>query len=252
MRVKFKFLLILSLFFSLGSLGQTNVRDSIIFAPLISAAYTFQLPEGDLKKRFGNNSSIGGSFIIKDKQNFVYGFSGNFLFGNSLKETNLLSEVATEQGYIINNEGIYGDVRLYERGYTLQIHFGKQFAVLAPNGNSGFYFMAGIGMLQHKIKIDVVNSDVPQLRDEYLHGYDRLTNGLAISQTIGYRLLSNSRMINFFVELEIVEAYTKNRRSYNIDLMGSESKQRFDMLTGFRFGWSFPLYKKIPREYYFY
>ena len=129
MRVKFKFLLILSLFFSLGSLGQTNVRDSIIFAPLISAAYTFQLPEGDLKKRFGNNSSIGGSFIIKDKQNFVYGFSGNFLFGNSLKETNLLSEVATEQGYIINNEGIYGDVRLYERGYTLQIHFGKQFAV---------------------------------------------------------------------------------------------------------------------------
>jgi hypothetical protein len=224
----------------------------MIFAPLISVAYTFQLPEGDLKKRFGNNSAIGGSFIVKDKQSFVYGISGNFLFGNSLKETNILSEVTTEQGYIINNEGIYSDVRLYERGYSLQFHFGKQFAVLSPNSNSGVYFMGGVGMLQHKIKIDVVNDDVPQLRDEYLHGYDRLTNGWAISQTIGYRLLSNSRMINFFVELEIVEAYTKNRRSYNIDLMGIENNQRFDMLTGFRFGWSVPLYKKIPREYYFY
>ncbi|MBL4624115.1 MAG: hypothetical protein JKY42_03105, partial [Flavobacteriales bacterium] len=190
--------------------------------------------------------------IIKDKHNFVYGLSGYFLFGKSLKETDILSEVTTSQGYIINNEGIYADVRLFERGYSFQLHFGKQFPVLAPNNNSGIYVMGGVGMLQHKIKIDAINDDVPQLRDEYLHGYDRLTNGISFSQTVGYRLLSNSRMTNFFFEVEFVEAFTKNRRSYNIDLMGVDDKQRFDMLTGFRFGWSIPLYKKMPREYYFY
>ena len=240
------------LLFSIGTNAQTNVRDSVIFAPLLSVAYTFQIPSGDLKDRFGNNSAVGASFMVKDKRNFVYGFSGNFLFGKSLKETDILTEVTTSNGYIINNEGLYADVRLYERGYSFQFHFGKQFAILAPNNNSGFYIMGGVGVLQHKIKIDVINDDVPQLRDEYLHGYDRLTNGISFSQTVGYRLLSSSRLTNLFIEVEIVEAFTKNRRSYNIDLPnGIDDQQRFDMLTGFRFGWSLPLYKKTPREYYF-
>jgi hypothetical protein len=242
-----------TLFYAGSVHAQTNVRDSVVFAPLISVAYAFQVPGGDLSKRFGNNSAIGGSFMVKDKHNYVYGFSGDFLFGNSLKETDLLLEVTTSQGYVISNEGIYADVRLYERGYSFQFHFGKQFAVLAPNENSGFYVMGGVGMLQHKIKIDVVNDDVPQLKDENLHGYDRMTNGVSLSQTVGYRFLGNYRMTNFFVEIQIIEGFTKNRRSYNIDLMEANNNQsRFDMLTAFRFGWSVPLYKKMPKEYYFY
>jgi len=62
-----------------GVRSQTNVKDSVVFDPLISMAYAFQIPGGDLNKRFGNNSAVGGSFIIKDKHNFVYGLSGYFL-----------------------------------------------------------------------------------------------------------------------------------------------------------------------------
>lgn len=232
-------------------IAQTNVRDSSVVAPLISMTYAYQISGLNMNERFGNNSQVGGSFIVKDKRNFVYGVSGGFLFGSKLKESDLLKEVTTERGYVVNDEGVNADVRLYERGYSFQAHVGKQFAVLSPNNNSGPYFMLGIGLLQHKIKIDVVNDDVPQLRDEYLHGYDRLTNGMSVSQTLGYRYLGNSRMTNFFVEVEFLEGFTKSRRSYNIDLMKKDNLDRVDLLTGFRFGWSVPLYKKAPREFYF-
>lgn len=233
-------------------MAQVNVKDSLIFAPLISVSYAFQIPGGDLKNSFGVNSAVGGSFFLKDKHNFLYGFSGEFLFGNRIKYDDVLNEVTTSRGYVINNEGLYADVRLFQRGYSFLFHFGKQFSILAPNPNSGFYVSLGGGFLQHKIKVDVVNDDVPQLRDEYLHGYDRLTNGVAIAQTIGYRLLSNSRLTNLYLEFQVLEGFTKNRRSYNIDLMGVDDQQRLDLLMSFRFGWSIPLYKKVPREYYFY
>ena len=112
--------------------------------------------------------------------------------------------------------------------------------------------LTGIGFLQHKKRIEVTGNVVPELTRDYRKGYDRLSNGPAITQFIGYHYLSNRRLINFFGGFEAIAALTKNRRGYNYDTMEYDNKQRFDLLYGIRFGWIIPLYKKKPKEFYFY
>lgn len=232
--------------------AQVNVRDSTIFAPMISATYTFQIPGGDMKNRFGNNSNVGASFIIKDKKNYLYGFTGGFLFGDNVVENTILDGMKTANGTILNSEGLVADVYLYQRGFSFFGNFGKQFPIMSPNKNSGIYLIGGLGYIQHKIKIQDKGGSVPQLRDEFLNGYDRLTNGMALSEAIGYRYLGNRRLTNFYIEVEFVQGFTKNRRSFNYDTMSKDDSKRTDLLTGFKFGWTIPLYKKVPREFYYY
>jgi hypothetical protein len=98
--------------------------------------------------------------------------------------------------------------------------------------------------LQHKIRIEVVDNTIPQLFGDYKKGYDRLTNGIALSQYVGYFYMGNRRTVNFSLGLEIMEAFTKNRRDYNFDTMEKDDHLRMDLLIGLRLNWSIPFYSK--------
>lgn len=250
-----RFLLLLLFFttgFSFQSNAQVSIKDSSVFAPMVCASYGFQFPAGDLAKRFGQNSNIGLSFLIKDKKSFVYGISGTYLFGNKLREDGILDSINTSTGQIINASGEFAEVRLFERGFSAHLHFGKLFSVLSPNPNSGILVTAGAGFLQHKIRIDDIGNNSPQLSKEYRKGYDRLTNGFSTTQFLGYVFLSNKRLVNFYGGFEFIQAFTQSRRSWDFDLMRRDTQKRFDMLYGFRLGWILPLYKKAPDKYYYF
>ena len=64
--------------------AQINLRDTSINMGMFYAAYSYQLPGGDLAKLFGGNSSIGGGFLYKLRSNWLIGAEGNFLFGGSV------------------------------------------------------------------------------------------------------------------------------------------------------------------------
>ncbi len=224
----------------------------MISAPLLGFSYTLQIPGGDLEKRFGYNSNIGGSFLYKTKKNYLFGIEGGFLFGNIVKDTLILDGVKTKDKLLINADGNLVGTLFYERGYTISAKAGKLFPFKKPNRNSGIILLSGVGFLQHKIRIEAFNHTIPQVSQEYKKGYDRLTNGLALSQFAGYQYLSNRRLINFFAGFEFMEAFTKNRRGYNYDTMQYDNKLHTDLLYGFRFGWILPLYPKKPKEFYFY
>ena len=57
--------------------------------------------------------------------------------------------------------------------------------------------------------------------------------------------------MNFYFGFELYQAFTKNRRTYNYDLMEKVDVKRQDFLNGFRIGWVIPLYEKLPNEYYY-
>jgi hypothetical protein len=134
------------------------------------------------------------------------------------------------------------------------IKLGRVFPFKISNAskNSGFFANIGWGILHHKIKIEDVTNTAPQVTDDYAKGYDRLTNGTMIVENIGYIYFDRKRYLNAFVMFEFTQGFTKNRRSVNFVTGVQETKQRLDLLYGFKFGIGFPIYKKLPDEYYVY
>lgn len=254
--MRYQLYLVLLIVYMIGqplpSYGQVNVKDSVIFSPLIDFSYSFQIPGGDLAQRFGNHSEIGVSFLIKTHKNFLYGVDWNYLFGDEVKEDSIADGFRDEYGGILANNGLYSQVYFTERGFSLSAKFGKIFSVLSPNPNSGIMVLVGVGILQHKIKIEDRFNEVPLLSgDNYYAGYDRLTNGVMFTEFIGYRLLSTRRLINVFGGFEFSQALTKNRREVNFDTGLKDSHQRHDLQMGVKIGFTLPLYKQVPQDYYY-
>ena len=242
------------LFFSSLSiaLSQSGVKDSIIQFPFIGINYGLYEPGGDLKDRFGATSIISGNILYKTKKNFLFGFSGGFMFGNDVKEPGLLDAISTENGQVLGLDGLYADIRIFQRGYHISASVGKIIPLKKPNLNSGFIFLIGPGFIQHKIRIESIGNTVPALRKEYKKGYDRLTNGIELHEFIGYIYFSNRQLINFYCGFEFIQGFTENRRDHNFDDPGKKESNRIDLLYGFRVGWVLPLYKKKPAAYYLY
>lgn len=238
-----------------GSLvsAQVNLRDTSIGFGLISPSYALHLPASDMKDRFGINSAVGATIGYKTRGNWYYGIEGNFIFSEKIKnEESILANISTSDGHIIDKAGIYANIVLLERGFDLMLKAGKIFAVAGPNPNSGLMITGGAGFLQHKIRIENSDNAAPQVSGDYKKGYDHLCNGPAVSQFIGYINFSNTRKINYYAGIEVIEAFTRSRRAYYFAEMIRPNEKRFDMLIGLKAGWSFPLYKKVSREYYYY
>ena len=219
---------------------------------MLGASFQYQVPGGDLADRFGNNYNTGGFLSYKFAKNWLIGLDGYFLFADKVKDNGILDSIATGQGYIIGESGEYAKVYLYERGFQFLLRAGKLFDFFGPNKNSGILFTAGAGILQHKIRIDVDKDDVPELSKEYKKGYDRLTNGLALTENISYLYCGNRRLINFMIGFECTQAFTQNRRSYNFDQMKQDTAKRLDLLYGVKVCWFFPLYRHAVNTFYYY
>ncbi len=234
------------------SRAQKSINDSSITFSFVGINYGYMIPGGDMARRFGANSSVGGSYSLKLKSHWTISADGQFLFGNKIREDHILDGIKTADGKIIGVDGGYGDVRLYERGYHLNLNLGRVFSFKKPNPNSGIWLTVGAGFLQHKIRIEPVGNNVPELDNSYRKGYDRLTNGLELREFIGYLFFSKKRLVNLYAGFELIQGFTQNRRDYNFDTKEHDSTRRTDLLYGFRLGWLLPLYKRPPEKFYLY
>lgn len=210
-----------------------------------------QWPGADLAKRFGRTSSLGLEVSYKSPSNWVFSGGGHFMFGNVVKENGVLDSLKGSTGEIIDENGQFAVVGLDERAMYWGIAIGKIIPLNAINKNSGIFLSVGGGYLQHKIRIYSTNT-VPQLTDAYKKGYDRFTFGPSAMQYIGYRFLDPRKRLNFTVGVEVIEGFTKNRRSYNFDTQMADASQRLDILTGLKFTLTVPIHlKKASEEEFF-
>lgn len=251
MNIRTNIIILLSLMISTASLAQ--IKDSTINIWQCEINYSYQFPGGDMAQRFGNNSTIGLGLNYKFKSNWTLGFEVNYLFGGNIKDSsNILSNLMTETGQIINEYGEYGTILLTERGFYAGGKAGRVFPVFGPNSNSGIVFNVGAGLLQHHIHIENKDNNTPPVLDDYKKGYDRLTNGLSLREFVGYQYLDNKNILNFYIGVEFYQAWTMCRRDFNFDTMEYDDTERHDYLFGIRAGWILPLYRKSPNEYYYY
>jgi len=246
------FIAILLLYNTSDLKAQISLKDSSAFAGLISLSYSYQFPGGDLADRYGNNSTIGPSFSIKTKSNWIVGLDFNFIFGNNVKlYDQIVKSVAPPDGYVIARDGTITDVKMFERGFQTSFKLGKIIPLFNVNPNSGLLIMGSCGYLQHNIRIEVDNNNTPQLMGDYARGYDRLSGGLSISEFFGYIYLSDKKLTNFYAGIEFTQAWTHSMRDYNFDTMQKDDSQKFDKLIGIKIGWIFPLYKRSPEKFYY-
>lgn len=224
-------------------------KEKIPNVALFNVGYGFQVPGGDLSSDFGVSQDIafGVAYI---HQKFLFGLEGNFLFGNKVK-ADPLAKLRTENGGIVTVNNELGQVVLSQRGYYFGGNIGMIVPVSSKNKRSGIRFTVGSGLFQHKIKIIDVTEGIRQLDPPYIKGYDRLTNGLAFKEFIGYQHFSTNRLLNFFVGIESVQAFTQNRRSYNFDTMTQDDSPRLDLLFGLRAGWCVPIFFDDPEERFY-
>lgn len=232
--------------------AQKNVRDSLLNITSIGGHFGFNVPFADLGKRFGLGEIAGGSLLYKTKSNLTLETNFSLFYGNKVKEDSLLKNITTSQGYVLNVEGSVIDVIMYERGFNVGVRIGKIIPVIGPNPNSGLHAQFGLGLMQHRIKYETYFEAVPQLMGDYKKGYDKLTNGIALMQSLGYQHFSNKRLINYYIGLELYEGFTRNRRSIDFTSGIKDNKQRLDLLTCLTVKWYFPLYKRRAKDFYFY
>ena len=233
--------------------GQKNVKDSLVSINTFGFNAGLQTPFGDLSDRFGSNGTVGFSYYFKTKSNWLIGAEGNLIFGSNVKNSDeLASEIRTPEGLFIDNQGFLATVLIQERGLDIRLVAGKILPLFGPNENSGLLIKFGGGFLQHRIRFEARDNEVPQIEGDAQHGYDRLSNGLSFSQFVGYHHYGNKNRINFSVGFEFIEAFTQSRRDYNIDLMRRDDSDRFDGLVGLKASWIIPIYQRTTDKYYIY
>ncbi len=212
-------------------------------------SYGINQPLGTLANRFGSASSIGvGVNYFDVAHGFRYGINGNYFFGTDVKE-DVLAPLRTPDGNILSDLNTYADVQLRERGLYLGADIGKIFK-LKNNGDyfQGISLNVGAGFLMHYIRIQDANKNALQLQEPYTTGYDRLTAGAALEESVAYHYISHDKTVNFFLRLEATEGFTKNQRGYNFDTRQYDNNMKFDILLTARIGWSFALFAHFQAD----
>lgn len=227
-----------------------SVKDSCFRISSIGVHVSGQIPLKDMAKRFSNSLSAGLSFNWKTKHNVLFGVEGSYFFGKNVKE-DVLTSLKNSDGFVTDNEGFPAQITITQRGWNIYANVGKVFSKLGHNPNSGLIITAGLGYMQHKIKLYDVNQKVAAIKGNLAKGYDRLSGGFALTQFIGYHYLSNNRLTNFTIGIEFYEGFTKSLRGFNYDTGLPDTQKRLDVLTGLRIEWQLPLYKRTKDFYYY-
>ncbi len=250
--MKFLKLFILS-FLVIKVSAQADISDSTITISQVNVFGAHYLTAGDFADRYKSPTMIGFGYHLKTSKNWLIGIDGGYLFRDGLKDPeSYLTGMRTSTGNIIAQSGDFAAVIGALRGLTINANFGRVFNWIGPNPNSGIVFRIGGGYFQHKIHFEARKHEVPQLEDDMRIYYDQMSSGFSLTQFVGYQHLSNSRLTNFYIGVEAIQAFTKNRRSFNIDLGGPDDIRRTEMLFGLKAGWIVLIYKRKPQDYYFY
>ncbi len=225
----------------------TQESDSSNNVHKIHIPFSYNFPSNDLKMRFGNHSELGLGFEYQMGR-FSWYTSGSYLFGRNVKDSTIFENINTSEGTIINSDGQYADIRTYQRGFSLYTGLGYEWYDSRYISLKSF---AQIGYLNHKIRIEVIGNNVPQLSSDYLRGYDRMAGGIAFREFFGAFYSGDRDLANIYLGIEFNQAYTKNIRSYDYPTMGTWKEDRFDGYLGIKFGWILKLNPKTKDIYYY-
>ena len=162
--------------------------------------------------------------------------------------------LANDDGIVIDGNGLvsHGGITAEGRYWTLGADFGKIIPVDRWK-NSGIWLRIGAGYFSHRLRLNDVSNQYPQLDNNYAKGYDKRSGGFALNQFIGYQFVRKNRMLNFYSGIEFYEIWTKPNRNY-VFFEGptADMPSKFSGLIGFKAGWNIPLYERKTTTTFYY
>ena len=247
-----KYLFIIYFFTYSIILAQDKQSKEINNTVLFSVNHSFQIPFGELNKRFGNNSDLSITTYFINNNSIIFSVEAGFLFGPTVKDNGIFNGIDGNNGYLISQNGEIPTIRLFERGGHIDFNIGKQFLFKKHKNKSGLVASIGLGYIYHKIFIETLITQLPQINETMLKGYDRLTGGVMTKQFIGYLYQSNLNNIRFLIGIEGIQGFTKDLRGYNYDTQTFINTNRLDCLIGLKCGFIIPIKQREIERYYFF
>ncbi len=233
--------------------AQVSIGDSAIRLATLEVTYRGGLPGEDLGQRFGYLSCMGLQSSIKFANNFYLSGGVQVLFGDVVKENDVLRHIAEQGGLLIGNTGVLTGYRINATGWLVPLSIGKIFPIFpGHNPNSGVYVEIGGQYLRHRLGFQSYDDDVVQITGDYRKGYDRLTAGFGLRQSVGYTFFDPKGYVNFSIGLDLSQSFTRGQRTIQFDTGLPDDTPRLDLLTGLRASWTFPLYQRAPDRSYYY
>lgn len=252
LKSKLRTLLILCFLFAIGSVfGQRDLKSKSVFTPIYGLTYKGSLTGGDFANRWGYTNVLGIEANFKLKNNLTYGLEAHYMFGNTFRDSSIFLNVFNSNNQITGLSGEPGDILFLLRGGNFTGQIGYVFNKVGKNPNAGLWLNFGLGYMFHKISIESIYDAIPQFKESYIKGYDKLTMGLSTKQFIGYLQQGDKDYFNFYAGFEFSQGFTKNVRTYNFNSEGPENDLRFELMYGFKVGWMIPIYKRQLQEYYY-
>jgi hypothetical protein len=248
--LKYIFILFFTCFTSLAK-AKIPMDSSAVAKKMVGFVACGDIPLADLAKRFGPYTKVGASFHRKSASNWLIGAKFSYMLGTQIKEPQFLNNLATQAGGTITAGGALNILRLYQQGYYAGIEVGKIIPKWQVNANSGPIVLANMGFVQHKIKIYDRDNQFPQLKGDYIKGYDRLTNGLYAETVLGYAYFGTKRNINGLLALSVNIASTQGRREWWFDTQTTGLDKRIDASAGLVFIWWIPFQQKKVEDIYY-
>ncbi len=197
----------------------------------------------------------------KTKSNWLATIDGGLSFGNdNLKDRTLrMPGVFTNDpaSIVIGTNGADAYATCHNRALQLRLGGGRIFKLNNRNPNSGLAVRLYGGLLQQKTVFTLKKEHAPQLEGDYARLYDHKRQGLTLTESLGYWLMSNKgNFFNLYVAFEVTQSWTHSVRDYVIDnvlgLQGKDNTRYFDLLYTLKVCWMFPLKGKTAYDYYFF
>lgn len=248
-----RILCLLTIFFCSQSIYAQRPGKDSLNAWMVEPTVSIFLPGGELADRINNGNQFGLAVNYKDQANWHFGIEANFLYSSSLSDAEaVLAPLRQGEQRIYNIVGNYADVSIDHRGFDGYFMLRKTLGLWSVNPNSGLQLGLGAGATAFWYHIRSNDQSVPQIQEEYAHGYDRLSAGFALKQAIGYQYLSPKRTINFRVSLEFGQSFSEDLRGYNYAAAQKIEGRQVAFTYGLRLHWILPIYSQPANQEYFY
>lgn len=203
------------------------------------------MPGGDLADRFGWYGKAGGGLTYRFGNNWYTSATLDFHFGSNVKEDDLLASIMTQGQLLIGSDGALYQPEAQMRSWQMMAWGGKLFPFSKDNRKTGLLTLVGAGFLQHHINYFVEQSDnLPQITGDYEQGYDRMTHGFSVAEYIGYHHMSDNRLINFNIGIEMVQGFTSNSRGIDYGTATEVDDSRLDLMFNLKASWILPFYRR--------